>query len=71
MPANLQQNDICFESLSCILYFNKRIEILHFRGPHEVRVLGLDVTMTSGFCPEGKIHTSHFSGHFLRKNSWM
>ena len=71
VPVNFQQNEICFESLNCILYFNKRIEILYFRGPHEVRVLGLDVTMIPGFCPEGKIHTSNFSGHFLRKNSWM
>ena len=33
-----------------LAYFNKRIgRILHFRGPHEIRVFGLDVSITH-FC---------------------
>lgn len=35
MPVNSQQNSICLETiLTCLLYFNKRIErILDFKGP--------------------------------------
>nr|XP_044629600.1 potassium channel subfamily K member 16-like isoform X2 [Equus asinus] len=55
MPANSQPDDhICLEtSLTCLLYFSEKIgRILDFRDPHEVRVLGTDVTITHGFCPE-------------------
>ena len=53
MPANSQQNNICLETILASHISVKELrESWTFRGPREVKLLGLDVTMTHGFFPE-------------------